>query len=210
VNRHSLTRKLLVFDFDGVLAHSHEQLHQTVLDVCKSMRLAEPSLDDLKTKSAKEVLKIMGLGPLGTLRFVSLSRKLLGRKEIPLLERGMREFFTGWDKEDCILGIVSSSLQGRIHEFLEREKINMHFSFVSGGISLWGKDRALFDLTVKYRPLKALYVGDEERDIVSGHKAGYQVIAIGWGVKSSNFLKSYGPDYFVESPETLAELIKIL
>ncbi len=202
--------KLLVFDYDGVLANSNQQLFETIQVVSKKMKLKLLSAEDLQNLESRKLFKMMGLGPLGILRFVSLCRKDLATKELPPIFEGMLEVLHAALARNFTLGIVSSHATLRIQAFLKREKLENCFSFVEGGTSLWSKHQSLWKLSVRFPSLNALYIGDEERDIVSGHRAGYDVLSVTWGVKSSNLLRSFGPKYLVENPKELLELINTI
>ncbi len=202
--------KLLVFDYDGVLANSNQQLFETIQVVSKKMKLKLLSAEELQNLESRTLFKMMGIGPLGILRFVWLCRKELSTKELPPIFEGMSEVLHAARNRNFTLGIVSSHETSRIYSFLKRENLESLFSFVEGGTSLWSKDKSLWKLSVRFPTLNALYIGDEERDIVSGHRAGYGVISVTWGVKSSNLLKSFGPNYLVENPGNLLELINTI
>jgi phosphoglycolate phosphatase-like HAD superfamily hydrolase len=54
---------------------------------------------------------------------------------------------------------------------------------------------------------RAVYVGDEVRDIVAARKAGVDVAAVSWGYNTREVLAKHEPDYLIERPELLPTLL---
>jgi CRISPR-associated protein Cas8b1/Cst1 subtype I-B len=54
---------------------------------------------------------------------------------------------------------------------------------------------------------KIFYVGDETRDIEAAKKAGIQSIAVSWGYLSREILEKYKPDYIIDNPKELLDII---
>ena len=60
-------------------------------------------------------------------------------------------------------------------------------------------------------PNKAVYVGDDRRDVEAGHAAGMPVVAVSWGYLPPNDpIASWGADVIVDHPAELLELIGLL
>jgi pyrophosphatase PpaX len=57
-------------------------------------------------------------------------------------------------------------------------------------------------------PATSLYVGDSVHDIYSGRAAGVQTAAALWGPFRRDQLEAAAPDYWLERPSDLAELVK--
>lgn len=199
--------KLLAFDFDGVLANSSEQMLEALISVTKKMGIKVPELHELRTLDVRALLKKMGVGKLRAWWMVRQCQKYLSKQKAPPIVEGMKELLMEI-KGSYVLGIVSTSPKKRIQEFLEREGLSAHFDFLNAPVSLWGKDRALWDISLKYKHLKLFYMGDEERDTICGHTAGYQIISVGWGAKDGSLLKTYRPEYFVDNFKSLTSLLK--
>ncbi len=202
-----LSTKLLIFDFDGVIAQSQTQLLEAMQKVAKQMNIELPSPEVLRNTEARLGLKQMKMGPLKAYRFVSACQKSLELEPSPPIFAEMKELLVELRKT-FVLGIVSSSHPKRISTFLEREQLNDIFGFVKTGVPLWSKHKVLWDILVQYKPSKAYYVGDEERDILAAQKAGVQSVAVGWGLKSAELLQRYSPTFFAESPKNLLALMK--
>lgn len=57
------------------------------------------------------------------------------------------------------------------------------------------------------RPEDCVYVGDSEVDIQTGRAAGLYTIAVTWGFKTRDFLRSHSPDLLVDTMEELEKII---
>lgn len=57
------------------------------------------------------------------------------------------------------------------------------------------------------QPQQALYVGDSDVDIMTGHNAGIDVCAALWGFRSREELAAHNPTYMAENPEQLKKII---
>ena len=56
-------------------------------------------------------------------------------------------------------------------------------------------------------PHEVIYVGDEERDIIASKKARIKNIAVTWGFNSKEKLSREKPDYIVDSPMQIIEIV---
>ncbi|MGI6769115.1 MAG: HAD family hydrolase [Bacilli bacterium] len=52
------------------------------------------------------------------------------------------------------------------------------------------------------------YVGDSDVDIETARAAQIPVISVTWGFKKRGFLEALGPDYLVDNPEEILEIIR--
>ena len=57
-------------------------------------------------------------------------------------------------------------------------------------------------------PREAIMVGDSLHDMASGRAAGARTAAAGWGIEDSTALKSFAPDYWLDSPADLAAILE--
>lgn len=57
---------------------------------------------------------------------------------------------------------------------------------------------------------KVLMIGDRKHDILGARENGIDVLAVGYGYGSADELKKAGPDYYVQSVQSLKEFFKAL
>jgi phosphoglycolate phosphatase-like HAD superfamily hydrolase len=83
------------------------------------------------------------------------------------------------------------------------------FSFIYSETSLFSKDKSIRKL-MKQNNLnldEILYVGDETRDIEASKKIHIKVIAVTWGFNSGEVLAKHNPDFLIQQPSELIEIL---
>ena len=199
---------LLAFDFDGTLVESHEEVLAAMQYSCQRLKLSVPDIDDLRNNSAKDLLKKMNIGPFQLFNLLRFSRSYLRRSKKDLkLYSGMSDLLSSLDRKIFDLHIVSTNSKEKILKTLKAEGIEGLFSSIHGGLGLWSKKKALEKLVRKDFFKRKFYVGDEERDIVSAHEAGFESLSVGWGFKSPELLQSFQPRYFVRHVKQFEALL---
>jgi phosphoglycolate phosphatase len=191
--------KYVVFDFDGTLADTFEVTKRIV-----EKRVGAISADDielLRNEGAKKALKKKNIPlwkvPAMALEVTSSLRKEKDIKIFPKVPELLKVISKSYK-----LGIVSSNCSENIEDILKKHELAGLFRFIYSQSSIFGKHFVLQKMLVKYniKPFEAVYVGDEDRDIIAAKKAGIKSIAVTWGYNSQKRLKTVGPDHIVGSP----------
>ena len=80
---------------------------------------------------------------------------------------------------------------------------------MGGGLPLFGKERVLRQIIRKNQlnPAQVIYVGDETRDVEAARKTAIRVIAVGWGFNTSQALARHQPDFLIQRPGELVEVV---
>lgn len=55
---------------------------------------------------------------------------------------------------------------------------------------------------------RAVYVGDGETDIATAKRCGMPVVAVTWGFRDAELLKTLEPDYIIDSPDALLGVLR--
>jgi phosphoglycolate phosphatase len=208
-----MKKKLLLFDFDGVLVES--------LDVY--VRAIKWSLEKINMPIVKDEADYLSL--FDDNFYVSLQQRgidldaffkaLLSYTEMmggdyyadvkpfsfmpPILESLHKKH---------VMGIISSNSIAAIEKIFARNQYESHFQ------AIWGSDYA-FSKTAKIThaletfqmaPEDTYYIGDTAGDIVEGKLAGVLTVAVTWGWHSRERLRSANPDYLIDSPDMLLTL----
>ena len=197
--------KYIVFDFDGTLADT--------FDIIKTIAINEYDAHDVdfesfKNKSTKDFLKSMNI-PLWKLpeMVLRVSSKLKNNKDIKLFPDIIEMLLNL--KNNYKLGIVSSNSKENIIETLKKHNIENLFEFVYSDSSLFGKHLVLKKMCGKNKinPHEVMYVGDEDRDIIAAKKIKIKTIAVTWGFNSKEKLSRENPDYIVDSPMQIIDIV---
>jgi len=106
------------------------------------------------------------------------------------------------------LGIITSNSRENVLGALEKNGLQDTFTFIYSG-STFGKHKVINKwLKIEnINPEEVAYVGDEIRDIDAAKKTGIKVIAVGWGFNSPQALAAQNPNFLIERPQELIEII---
>lgn len=212
--------KLLIFDFDGTLADTHELIIQTNQEAMR--RMGFPVLED------RVISRTIGL-PLeeGILTmFPQLTREdlpawvktyrtifdELKTKIIPGLFPHVKETLEALHARGYVLTVASSRLSLSLNDFLRDMGIAPFFSYVLGAdnVSAAKPDpepvlKTLRDL--HFRADEALVVGDMPVDILMGKRAGAFTCGVTYGNSDREALKKAGANHVLDDFGRLPEII---
>ncbi len=105
-------------------------------------------------------------------------------------------------------GILSSNTQENVKQFLDKNELDF-FDFVRTGKSVFGKSH-MINKIIKQRKVRksdVFYVCDEVRDIEAAKKSGIKSVAVTWGYNTKDALIKENPDFIVDTPEELRNII---
>lgn len=197
--------KYIVFDFDGTLADTFDIIKTIVIKEYGAMDI---DFDLVKEIGAKSFLKQMNI-PLWKLpeMAINVTSKLRNSKDIKLFP-GIVDLLNNL-KNNYNIGIVSSNSKENIIDTLKIHNIESLFEFVYSDSSVFGKHLVLKKMCSKYKinPLEVIYVGDEDRDIIAAKKIKIKTIAVTWGFNSKEKLSRENPDFMVDSPMQILEIV---
>jgi phosphoglycolate phosphatase len=202
----------LIFDFDGTIADTHLFLVEIYNNYCREYG-AEPidvsRLEEYKDKNAAQIIKKLNVPFLKIPAMIARAKghfhaHMEQIKTFPGIEEAIRAL----KKHGYTLGIVSSNTKDNIHKFLRLHQLDI-FDFIHTTNRIMGKNVAIKKLMeeLKILPERAIYIGDEIRDIEAGKKSGLKVIAVTWGYNLKSALAGYHPDHLVDSPQEMLRLI---
>jgi len=217
VNCHLCPIRLLVFDLDGTLVDSKEDLALSINAMRGAMGLAPLSLDLITSYigNGARVLVRRSLGPHQ------------GEENV---ERGL-EFFLGWYHDHMLdhtttypgvrealeklrvykLAVLTNKPVNFSREMLERLGLAPCFSFIYGGNSFERKKpdpmglKRLMD-ELKVSAAETLMVGDSDTDVLTGRNAGVRTCGVTYGF-GAHTLRSVPPDLLIDDLRELPEIL---
>jgi phosphoglycolate phosphatase len=205
---------IILFDFDGVLADTLEDMLRFAREACAQLgfpRNPTPvDLNALETMSFAEYGRQLKLPPQHIDRFVSHCLQLFNhRPSSPKIFDGMQRVVSEAAKHNTI-AIITGNTTPTVAGFLAEYDLQEHIRLVIGveqrGTRPEKIRRALKELA---QPGDEAYmVGDAVSDIRAARQASIKSIAVGWGHQSPSRLREAKPDYLVKSPQELLELLK--
>lgn len=206
--------KVLIFDFDGMIADSRITLVKIANELADEFGydpVTESDIVRLSNLSSKDVI-IQSPIPAYKIPFLLRRVKRQLNEHIAYLQpfEGMEEALSNLKKKGCYLGIITSNLGANVSLFLRKNSLDNYFDFVYSANTLFGKNKVINKAIDKHHLLKdeVIYIGDETRDIEAAKKSNIKVAAVTWGFNSASVLKKYNPDFILNKPQELLDIIE--
>lgn len=203
---------ICVFDFDGTIANTIPVTISILKKFAQedfNMDVDDEFIEKLRDKTIPEMFKAFNISIL-KLPFIAKKTIEAMNKEIENMKpiKGIKNLLLELKKQGKTLGIVSSNSSESIKKFLAVNQLQI-FSFIYTNSRVFGKSSSLKKLFKEYNCGKddIVYIGDEIRDIEAARKVGIKIISVTWGVNTKDKLLSCKPDYLVNSPQEILDLI---
>ncbi|MEN6445664.1 MAG: HAD-IA family hydrolase [Candidatus Cloacimonas sp.] len=206
-------KPFLLFDFDGTIANSIQLGMKIANELAPQFGYKPISEDDFKRYSHlpwHKIIKEMHLPyyripKLILVAFAEYNRQI---RQIKPCE-GILEMLKELSEMGIPMALLSSNTVENVQLFLQQNGINS-FLWVEGTSGILNKAREIKQRIQKHKldPQNVIYVGDEIRDIESSHKCGLKIISVTWGFHSAEFLSSYNPDYLVNAPQEIIDIVR--
>jgi phosphoglycolate phosphatase len=202
-----MTQKVIIFDFDGTIADTVDAL------VTIANRLAIEFGYVQITPEEFAILRSF-TSRISILKIPFLVKKVKSelKNKIPELKaiNGIQEALTELKQQGNRLGIITSNSQDNVTEFLKINNLDSLFEFIYSGVTIFGKTTIINNVLrqKQLKPQEVIYVGDETRDIEASKKANIKVVAVTWGFNSPEVLAKQNPNFLINHPRELLEVIK--
>ena len=204
--------QVIIFDFDGTLADTIDILLSITNRLSAEFGFKSATKEELAQLSNLNSWQILQYSGISIFKFPLLIRRLKGElhSEIPHIQLfpGIKEVLLELKKRGFQLGIITSNSRENVLASLAKNGLQDTFTFIYSG-STFGKHKVINKwLRIEnINPQKVVYVGDEVRDIDAAKKTGIKVIAVGWGFNSQEALAAQNPDFLIERPQELIEIM---
>lgn len=208
--------ELLIFDFDGTLIDSKD-------DIATSVNLTLGDLG-LPLRSPEEIFSFVGDG---VKRLLRLS---VGEENLALYEKALRifrrhylshcldttRFYPGMDRViETLSGVKKAIATNKSMEYtlaiVEGLGLRSHFAAIESpadSSELKPDPGMLLRIlsTLKISPEGAVLVGDSTNDVRAAKAAGIRACAVGYGYGDREKVTALEPDFYCEKPEELISL----
>ena len=211
--------KAIIFDLDGTLTDTLEDLFLSVNHALRSCSLPERSLDEVRRFVGNGVRKLIVRSvPEGTdssmlERCFEAFRThyVIHCQDHTCLYPGVANLLTSLHAKGYKMAVVSNKLQAGVDELAD--------TFFNGVIDVAIGEQsgiprkpapnmvqaALEQLGVE--PFEAIYVGDSDVDLQTAANSGLPCISVLWGFRSRDFLVAHGAKMFAEQPQDVLEMV---
>lgn len=212
----------VVFDLDGTILNTIEDLAGAGNAVCERHEWPTFSVDEYKRKVGNGMAKLVA-------RFMPEG---LADSDPALYEKVLAEFraYYGAHKEDhtapypgipellddlAHAGVQMGVLTNKDHvsaQPLLKQHFGDRFAYVQGKQDAYpAKPEAPATLHVLEMlgadPAHTLYVGDSDVDVYTGHNAGLKACGVLWGFRDRAELEGAGADFIAENPAALKRIV---
>ncbi|MCU0542539.1 MAG: HAD-IA family hydrolase [Oscillatoriaceae cyanobacterium Prado104] len=207
--------KVIIFDFDGTLADSIDILLSITNRLSAEFGLKTATKEELAQLSNLTSWQILKYSGISIFKFPLLIAKLKVelQNEIPRIQlfSGIKEVLLELKSLGFQLGIITSNSRENVLASLENNGLQKIFNFIYSGTT-FGKHKVInrWMKRANIAPEEVVYVGDEIRDIEAARRTGIKIIAVGWGFNSREALAAHHPDFSIEHPQQLIEIMNSL
>ncbi|MEG3966465.1 HAD-IA family hydrolase [Microcoleus sp. T2B6] len=207
--------QVIIFDFDGTLADTIDILLSITNRLSVELGFKSATKEQIAQLSNLTSWQILQYSGISIFKFPLLIRMLKAelRSEIPNIQLfpGIKEVLLELKTLGFQLGIITSNSRENVLASLEKNGLPDTFTFIYSG-STFGKHKVINSWLKRenINPKQVVYVGDEIRDIEAARKTGIKVIAVAWGFNSQEALVAHNPDFLIQSPQELIEIMSNL
>ncbi|MDB5707297.1 MAG: gph [Sphingomonas bacterium] len=189
---------LAIFDFDGTLADSAPWFIDILNDIADRFGFRQASREEielLRSCNIREIIRRLEV-PAWTLPYIArhMRQRAAADADRIGLFPGTWQALIALKEKGVDLAIVSSNAEANIRGTLGRELAGL-VAFYGCGSSLFGK-AAKIRQAVKQcgaARARAIYIGDEMRDVEAARAAGIASGAVTWGYAAPAALAQAGP-----------------
>lgn len=214
-------KKLCIFDLDGTLLDSLQDLKDSVNGILKKYSYPEKTLDQVRSYVGNGLYKLLERSvPDGC-----------DQKELDLLYKdflnyygehcndqtskyeGIEEMLIQLRNKGCLLAISSNKRNEQVQKLWKEHLFDL-IDLAIGEDPQRGirkkpeADEVQFILKqLNIYPEEAVYIGDSEVDIQTAKNSGLDSISVSWGFKTREFLEKNGASAIADTPEELVRLL---
>ena len=200
---------LILFDFDGVLADTLDDMLNFAQEVCIELgvnRIPTPAdLDTLETMSFVEYGRQLGVPPALANEFANRClKRFIERSQPPKIFMGMAQV-VGKLSAHHTIAIVTGNTTRAVENFLIENDIRQCISAIFAVDQPGSKVYKILKAKNQLATAKdnVYYVGDAVSDIHAARQASVKSVAVGWGHQSLSKLAKAEPDHVVHSPQEI-------
>jgi len=206
-------KKLLLFDFDGVIANSMKLVYIFYNELHKKYGLTyaktEEDVSKMFYKNIYDGLIENGLQKERVHDFLNDMKKLTFKNEnLYKPFNGIKKTLRTLCDKGYDLIVISSNHTDIIKRFLDKYSFDNIFDEIYGAEEKTSKVEKIDFVRkkLKFKKHDTFYIGDTVGDIKEGRKAGVHTVATSWGYHSEDVLKLSNPELLFNKPEELETL----
>lgn len=211
--------KLAVFDMDGTILNTLEDLADSTNYALKANGFPERTIDEVRRFVGNGIrLLIERAVPTDTDKeltdkvfdtFKKYYKTHCAVKTRPY--DGIKDVLLELRKAGCLTAVVSNKADFAVQDLCKDYFDNL-FDFAIGereGIKKKPAPDSVFEVLSKLNVEKAdaVYIGDSDVDFATSVNAGMDVIMVGWGFRDAEFLREKGVKRIIKQPSEILDII---
>lgn len=207
---------IILFDFDGVLADTLEDAlnfgREAAAQVGFERNPTPADLDALETMAVPDYGRQLKIPTQYIDEFADHYLQMFTQKPSPpKMFQGMEQVVLQAAKNHTV-AIVTGNTTPTVQAVLKKHRLQEHVRFIIGVEQKASRaEKIKLALRELGRVEEPVYmVGDSLSDIRAARETSVKSIAVGWGHQSPARLEAANPDYLVNSPQELLELLKMV
>lgn len=209
----------VIFDMDGTVLDTLQDLADAVNYALKSMQMPERTLEEVRCFVGNGVRRLMELSVPGGFDNPQFEETFARFKEYygvhcndkTKVYDGIMELLRDLKDEGYTLAIVSNKLDSAVKELNEiyfHEIVKVAIGEREGIAKKPAPDTVYAALEELGVPCEgAVYVGDSDVDVMTAKNAGLPCISVLWGFRDKEFLIEHGAVQFAEKPEDVKKFL---
>ena len=205
-------KKLLIFDYDGVIANSLDVLWECFDKINKEDNFFpfknKQEVTTLWDKNLFESVKELGINIFKLRKFYKkwIDLAIQNNEKVRLFP-GLKSILKKLSQDNFIT-IISSNDDEVICDFLERNGLINCFDLIFGTKKGKSKRKKLKSILNKFKISedKTYFITDTIGDLKEIKEFGIKTVAVTWGYHDKNKLQKENPDFLIENPKELLNL----
>ncbi|MCY4488097.1 MAG: HAD hydrolase-like protein [Deltaproteobacteria bacterium] len=204
---------LLHFDYDGVLVDSFDALlsafRQTAVDTGLGRPPTRHDFETIEDLNATGVATLLGVSEDRIEDYTRRIHEVLGAGGYePALFPGIPGLLRALSEEHTLV-VVTSNYEHIVRHGLARNGVDACVSLVLDAGRPGTKSDKIRHALERFEvpPGEAFMIGDTRGDIHHGRAAGVRTAGVTWGYQARETLALESPDFIVDTPEELLELL---
>lgn len=203
-------KKVAIFDYDGTIVDSGELVFKAFNAICEKYGVKPiktiKDFSNLYNKNIYDSIVELGVSKARLPELINDWRQpfLDPNADVKLFPK-MKEVLKEIAKKYKLFVITSNSTHA-IELSIKRFNLNMIEKVLGAEVST-SKVEKIKKIKSKYPNAVIYYIGDTRGDALEAKKMGVKTVAVAWGVHTRSQIEKGKPDFIIDSPEELLEIL---
>ncbi len=206
-----------IFDLDGTLLDTLQDLAASVNDALRQHHMPEHSIDDVRRFVGNGVRRLMeravpegAANPAFEAAFATFREYYMEHSlDTTRPYDGIPELIHELKQRGCRMAVVSNKMmaatQELVHHFFPEIEVAIGED-EAAGIRKKPAPDTVFAAMKQLGQGSAVYVGDSDVDLATARNSGLPCISVLWGFRDREFLLAHGATTFVERPMDILDI----